>query len=113
MTNVPLPSLGEILGALNKARALLERLRRREAGVVEAEASAFPMSLNLRNFRPGDEISVVATGWYDDGALRPVLVHTTVEWDGDVHVLTLRPYDAGGNPLGGGPLVHVSWHAMV
>jgi hypothetical protein len=108
-----MPNLGEVLSTLNKIKALLDRLRRREAGVVEAEATAFPWSVNLKNFRSTDEIAVVASGWYDDGAMHPVLVHTTVEWDGEYHVLTLKAHDVDGNPTSGGGLVHVAWHAMV
>jgi len=106
-------NLNDVLGSINRIRSLVDRLRRREAGVVESEATAFPYAVNLRNFRSTDEIAVVASGWFDDGALHPILVHTTVEWEGDSHVLTIRPHDAEGRPLAGGTLVHVAWIAMV
>jgi hypothetical protein len=106
-------NINEVLSTLSRIKAALERLRRREAGVVESEGTGFPHSINLRNFRSTDEIAVVTSGWYDDGALHPIFVHTTVEWDGDNHVLTLRPRDVKGEPVAGGAFVHIDWVAMV
>ena len=105
-------NLNEVLSTVNKIKSLLDRLRRREAGLVESEGTAFPYSVNLKNFRSTDEIAVVTSGWFDDGALHPIFVHTTVEWDGDNHVLTIRPHDLEGRPLAGGEFVHVAWTAM-
>lgn len=110
---VPMPNLNELLNTIDRIRSVIDRLRRREAGVVESEATGFPYSVNLRNFRSTDEIAVVTSGWHDDGALHPILVHTIVEWDGDNHVLTLDPRDMQGQPPTGGGLVHVAWIAMV
>jgi hypothetical protein len=110
---MPRINVNDVLGTINKIRSLVDRLRRREAGVVESEATAFPHAVNLKNFRSTDEIAVVASGWFDDGALHPIFVHTTVEWDGDGHVLTIRPHDMQGRPLAGGTFVHVAWTAMV
>jgi hypothetical protein len=110
---VSIPNLNELLGTIDRIKSVIDRLRRREAGVVESEGTGFPYSVNLHNFRSTDEIAVVTSGWYDDGALHPILVQTSVEWDGDNHVLTLRPHDAAGKPLAGGEFVHVAWVAMV
>ncbi len=110
---MPNINLNEVLTTVNKIKSLLDRLRRREAGVIESEGTGFPYCVNLKNFRSTDEIAVVTSGWFDDGSLHPIFVHTTVEWDGDNHVLTIRPHDVEGRPLAGGEFVHVAWTAMV
>jgi len=108
-----MPDLNDLFNALGKIKKHIEKLRKREAGVVETEGAGFPYSVNLSRFRSTDEVVVVASGWFDDGSLHPIFVHTTVEWDGSNHVLTLQPYKDDGQRVSAGEFVHISWIAMV
>ena len=107
-----IPSLNDVLTTLNRMKVLVERLRRRQSGVIEAEASSFPHRVNLSNFRAADEIAVVASGWCDDGRVRSVTIHTAIHREGDAQVLAITPHGADGDRMTGSIVVHVAWIAM-
>ncbi len=107
-----IPSLNDVLNTLTRMKALVERLRRRQSGLIEAEASSFPHRVNLVNFRDSDEIAVVASGWWDDGRPMPVTVHTAIHREDDGHVLTITPHRADGERITGQAAIHVAWIAM-
>ena len=62
-------NINDVLTTLNRIKSLLDRLRRREAGVVESEGTGFPYTVNLNNFRSTDEIAVVTS--VPGGRVRP------------------------------------------
>jgi hypothetical protein len=105
--------LNDILRTIDVMRKAVDRLRKREAGMVEGPASGFPHSVGLKNFGRGDRVVVVASGWLDDGSIRPVAVHASVDSGPEGHVLTLVPHAPDGGRIRDETLVHVSWMAMV
>lgn len=108
----PPVGLNDILRTMSRIRATLDSLRKREAGEVECPAGDFPYSVRLSNFRPGDRIKVVASGWVQGDAVRGVTLHTEVTHDGEGHVLALRARDPSGDPIPSEAVVHASWIAM-
>jgi len=75
-------------------------------------SDAFPLGITLSGFDETDELVVVASGYWDDGALHPLFIEITVEWTGTSQMFYLWPYGTGGS-IGGGAHVHISWIATV
>ena len=107
-----IPSLNDVLTTLGRMKVMIEKLRRRQSGIIEAAASSFPHRVSLVNFRSGDEIAVVASGWCDEGKPRPIVVHTAILSEDEDRVLEIAPHGPDGERLSGSVLVHVAWIAM-
>ena len=104
-------TLEQLTLAVEALQATLGNITKMDCGSITKPPMAMYKVALHHGFGPGDDVTVVASGYHDTGGGRePLALHPGVNLRGPtVEILAHR---VGGAPPGGGGHVYISWIAM-